>query len=669
MRTQRTLASNRANNLLALLILVIALVSIGVCGLLWGSWTRLALAPTATPTPTDAPPPTGTPDRAGTRVAQEIMTQIATRQVVGSAEPSAGSTPTPTPTSGSVVLLPVAPNSSSTPIAAATAVIATPTAITGMIMLPVVRIDLTPTPTESPTLAPTPTETPTNIATPEFTPTLEPTLTPTLEAIVPTLTFTPPPSPTATPTTFSVGQLTGLISGLGATMREGPSSVYNTTRTLGGGVEVTLLGRDSTGEWVYVCCSDSQSGWVRQFFAQPTNNTLPDDAPDGADPNSVRWLRIQPPPAGSLLPPQSPAVPANAYPLMRYDHTNAAFVSTIPQFPLTSVWTLVPRAAQDLISPAVVSDRGVASYSNDGHLYSFTLINGDQRWRTSEFGSRITRAPAVRDAMIYVADEGGEAYAIEDLGNSAAVRWRRGVDYGTTRVVATTGINMLGDILIYGARNGNDFYLVALNRGDGNKRYEPIPVTGNELRYPAIGNQMVFVGNEFVQAIDVSNGDIIWQNTNVRNITAAPVYRSPGPIALAELYVVDGGNVLYVLDANTGRVELTLGTGEVVTGIAVNNEMIFLSGSGYVKAISRRDRNQLWRTAVSGEPVGGVIVSENIVLVVTNSGVIQQLRTADGGVIGTEAIGANVLAPAAVAGPYIVIPTAGNTLRVYTGAP
>ncbi|MEZ4658490.1 MAG: PQQ-binding-like beta-propeller repeat protein [Caldilineaceae bacterium] len=667
-----TQVSNRTNDLLALLMLVIALLGIGVCGLLWGSWTRLALAPTATPTATSAPLPTPTPDRAGTQVAQAVMTQIATRQLVVTPD----QTTVTTPTSANVVHLPVVSSSSSTPGPASTVLIATPSSTTETILLPVVRLDLTPTPTETPTVTPTeppPTATPTNIATPEITPTQVITATMTPVVAAPTATFTPPPTPTPTATTFTVGELKGRVDAGGATMYEGPGSHYNVIRQLNASVEVLLRARDATGEWVYVCCSDdSQSGWARQYYVQPIGNTLPDTAPEGADPNNVRWLPFRAAPVGLPLPPQSPAIPANAYPLARYDQTNAAFVPALPKFPLTLVSDTFADAAQELVSPAIVSDRGVSIYSNDGHLYNFTRENGNQRWRIREFANRIIQAPAVRDTMIYVADEGGNVYGVEDLNDNAAIRWNRPIVANAQPAIAMTGLNMLADYIFYGARNNaNEFYLMALNRTNGDLHETPVRIEGGLIRYPAIGNQLVFVGGgESVQAIDVSKVTPIWQNTTIKNSVVAPVFRSPGPVALAELYVVDAGNVLHVLDANTGReAGVSFQAGEAVSGIAVNDDMIFLSGPGYVKAISRKDRNQLWRAGVSGEPVGGIIVASDAVLATTNSGVIQLLRSADGANLGMEAMGVNVVAPPAVAGPYIIIPTSNNTLRVYTGVP
>ena len=668
---RHTQVSNRANDLLALLVLVIALLGIGVCGLLWGSWTRLALAPTATPTPTEALPPTPTPDRAGTQVAQAVMTQIATRQVAANPSPPRQTTPT----SDNVVLLPVAPNSSSTPIAASTAVIATSAPTPESILLPVVRLDPTSTPTETPTITPTeplPTATPTNIATPEITPTQIVTATATQAVDVPTPTFTPPPTPTPTPTIFIVGELKGRVDADGATMKEGPSSIYKDVTTLGASMDVLLRARDATGEWVYVCCStDNQSGWVRQHSVPLNGNTLPDNAPEGADPNNVRWLPFRAPPVGLGLPPQSPTILPNTYPLARYNENNTAFVPAIPQSSLSSIWNIYERAAQPFMSPAIVSDRGVIAYSGDGHLYSFTPENGDQRWRNNEFRAQITKAPAIRDTMIYLADDGGNAYGVEDLNNNAAVRWVRQVTANAQPAIAVTGLNMLADFIFYGARNSaNEFYLISLNRSDGSDHFTPVKIDGGQIRAPAIGNQLVFVGGEFVQAIDVSNGQTIWRNSDIKNIVVAPVYRSPGPIALAELYLVDQANVLHVLDANTGiPAGVSLSTNEAVTGIAVNDDMIFLSGPNYVKAISRKDRNQIWRVNVSGEPVGGIIVSANVVLAATNSGVIQILRAADGASMDTEAMGVNVITAPAVAGSYIVVPTTGNTLRVYTGAP
>ena len=152
--------------------------------------------------------------------------------------------------------------------------------------------------------------------------------------------------------------------------RAGPSNIYPEAGRLAARTGVKLLGRDSTGEWVYICCYNNEPRWVRQAYAQPKDNPMVTATPTvqnavatitptDINPNDVRWLPIQPV-ASSLepLPPPTP-VPADDYPLYRHDAGNRARVPNVPRPPLSYAWPSPGLAGNEFTSPVVVGGQSV----------------------------------------------------------------------------------------------------------------------------------------------------------------------------------------------------------------------------------------------------------------------------------------------------------------------
>jgi outer membrane protein assembly factor BamB len=158
-------------------------------------------------------------------------------------------------------------------------------------------------------------------------------------------------------------------------------------------------------------------------------------------------------------------------------------------------------------------------------------------------------------------------------------------------------------------------------------------------------------------AYDVNNGELVWENRTVQNIPTNPVYGSPGLNSLAELYVADGSNRIFALDANTGVELWNLDSGEGVTSLALNESTLFVAGNGYLKAFSRQNRNQLWRTPLFGGLVmGGPLVDATRALVVTESGNVYLLDNQNGSSIAGQTVTSFLGGAPALSGPWIFMP-------------
>ncbi len=102
---------------------------------------------------------------------------------------------------------------------------------------------------------------------------------------------------------------------------------------------------------------------------------------------------------------------------------------------------------------------------------------------------------------------------------------------------ALTSFNIYSDTLFLATGEGENHTLLALDRDNGAERWKR-ETNGPGLRYPVIGDQLVYAADSFVAAYDVIQGELVWENRNVQNIIAGPVYGSPGTHSLAELYVI-----------------------------------------------------------------------------------------------------------------------------------
>jgi outer membrane protein assembly factor BamB len=682
-------ARNRSAEIITISLLVAAFMLLGLGGMLWVVQARLAFGPTPTPTPTSGAPLTATPDFLATRVAEDFLTQQAYQMaLLGTLTPTPqentpfpppqeDDTPQPTNTPVTVRLpgvnVPFTPTPIETTAAdAAVSPLETPTSNT--INLPIV-VDSSPLATPTPAqVAELPTEEPTvEVPTPEP-PTATPTATLPVETATPTPTeILPTPSPTGTPIppgqSFVVASLQGVVEDRVASLRLGPSSIYTQVNQLEPGIRATILRRNPSGEWLYICCienrPDQQPVWVRQATMRARNNQLQNGAPEDSNPNDVRYLAIEPPPL-YLTPIPTPFPPApDDFPLSRYDRHGSGRVDQLPNPPLNPTWSQEARAGLGLNSPVAVAGSNILVGSLDSHLYSFERTTGTQRWRDDlcEDGCRqMTLAPMIYENEIFIADQNRTLWAFANP-NAPSQLWRV-----TIAQQPLTSFNIYSDTLFLATGEGSSHNLLALDRDNGALRWQRT-TEGPGLRYPVIGDQLVYAADGTVEAYDFFNGELVWKNSDVQNIIAGPVYASPGPSALAELYVVSNNNRIYALDANTGDEVWNIDNGENATHLAINENLLFVAGDGYVKAISRQDRNQRWRAPIiGGQIMGGPLVDANRVLVVTSAGTVHLFDNNSGSAISVPSIGAQAGGGPAVSGAYLFVPGTDGRLYAYVGS-
>jgi len=632
--------SDRTIAVLVAIIIVTLAVLLAIVGVTWAVRTELLFAPTPTPTATPGTPAPPTPDFRATRVVEDMLTQEAYASAIGFITPTVLQPPPP----GGALLPIIGAPDEATPQALPPS--PTPSPTMSDVLLPVVS---NPGQTAIAPATPTPIQPPSNIVATSLPPT--PTFTATPIPVQPTSTPTSlilSPTPTATEIARVAELRAQVTPNGGAILRVGPGALYTSKGSLAQGTEIRLQGRTESGEWVYGCCApnDNSAFWIRQADAPPAGNDLGDAIPTSESPDDVRWLGVHPLDQALTPMPSPTPIPAADYPLYRRDPSNQGQVARLPRPPLQSVWPPYQPGGV-FASPVAIAGMDVLASSTDGHIYSVDRVGGNQRWR-SLLDNNVQQAAAVVDDNVYLIDEQGQLYDLSIQGGEQ--RWQ--VNIGAKPL---SGVNIVDKYLLASVDVGGQHQLMMFERGNGAKVAE-FSTTGAFLQYPAVGDQLVYAADGDVWALDVFGALAeVWKYTNLGNITAPPLYIRPGVRATAELYVADETGRVASLDANTGRELWIYQSGDVVTGMAVDDERLFLSGNGFVKAISRQERTDLWRVTTDGAVLGGPIVGDGEAFIVTETGDVRYLDAEDGGQILVAPGPPTTIAPGAVAGDWIFL--------------
>ncbi len=538
---------------------------------------------------------------------------------------------------------------------------------------------------------PEPTATPTETLAPTATP---PDITAAAPSETPIATFTPagtpivtpgPPAAAATPTPASTGipfvddDMKAFMA-VQADFRLGPSTIFTATDTLGANEEISLRGRDNPGEWVYVCCVDDDDdnqerdnlAWVRQVSVRIQGNELGgvEEGDEGYfDRNQARWLPVVAPRFDLRPLPTVTAPPVNVFPLHRYTPDNRGQLTSLPDLSSAQkLWSVEPETGGSLLSPLVVSGSYVYAGSSDSHIYAWDRVNGSQAAR-HQLPANVSVAPAYDDGLVYVAAENGYIYALQDPINEQPI-WS--YQMGSPPL---TGINVFSRTLFVGISG----QLLAVDGEDGSL-VGSLPNSADPL-YPTIGGQLLFVYNGNLIAYDIMTlleedaENIVWQ-LPIGSAQVIPVYSSPGIESQAELFVAGTNNHIFNIDANTGVINWDEDNEEAITSFAVNDNTLFIAGDGYIKARTRAaaedvDSNPvLWRTAIAGRVLDGLLVNNNRIIAFSQSGNVLYLDATNGYVLNTlVTYPAQPTAAGAVSGNYVYVPGQNGKLYGYQQTP
>jgi outer membrane protein assembly factor BamB len=362
--------------------------------------------------------------------------------------------------------------------------------------------------------------------------------------------------------------------------------------------------------------------------------------------------------------------------LARYDAANTGRVPVLPSGSLTKLWPLDPKDNQGgnaFTSPLVVlGTETVIGYNADGNVYSLFWDQGNQRWK-SALQPEVRLAPTLAGRTIHMLN-GSSLTSLADQGGSAALT------PSPTALPNTplTPINVWFNTLLLGVGDGGDARLLALRRENPADQRAFEPPSGT-IYLPAVGQETIYIGADRLYAIDANLFDrtvqeTIWSTPDgFGPITAAPVYAYPGVLALAELYVASGNRVI-ALDANTGATIWTYDFGLPVTDLAVNETSVVIVGSNQMHLVPRNQTNlnqvaRQWAANVAGAVKGGPLITDLMILLVTEDGGILLYDIANGNLVDAgQNLGQSVAGGPAVSSGRIFV-AAGNAVHAFQRNP
>lgn len=147
-----------------------------------------------------------------------------------------------------------------------------------------------------------PNVTPNLIFPPPPTATLTDTPPPPTPTFTPVPTETPIPTPTFTPTPFVIVE-SGLVN-----MRQGPGANYPLVAPLAPNIPVTIVGRNTLGDWYQICCVNGGNAWVPATHVRVVN-----------DVSAVQLMSADPAPTPTFTPTatETPTATPYIYPFER----------------------------------------------------------------------------------------------------------------------------------------------------------------------------------------------------------------------------------------------------------------------------------------------------------------------------------------------------------------
>ncbi len=215
--------------------------------------------------------------------------------------------PTFTPTAESVeAIIIVTPPSGSTP---------------GVITIPPgadPSVFVVPPPTETPTATQTPTPDPLASPTETVVALITPAAPPGATAPPPPTPLPPTPTQSATPTetpspTVTLTPTPFIVLDAGSTaLREGPGLEFPLVAELGPEIPITVVGRNTEGTWLQLCCVNGNAVWVAATGVRVVNDVSAVPLVQGGEPPTPTWT-----PTATETPTVTPTPTSTPYPFER----------------------------------------------------------------------------------------------------------------------------------------------------------------------------------------------------------------------------------------------------------------------------------------------------------------------------------------------------------------
>jgi outer membrane protein assembly factor BamB len=350
----------------------------------------------------------------------------------------------------------------------------------------------------------------------------------------------------------------------------------------------------------------------------------------GAAGTGIAWLLRSPAPQTSS-PPPSPTAPITSavphptnYTVFGFDPQHTHFNSVEQTLSVTNVPHLVPywkapTGATITSSPAVFNGL-VYIGSDDGKLYAFDAITGQQHWAALT-GGRVYSSPAVDNGIVYVGSADSKLYAFDAI--TGNLRWSAHTGnqiYSSPTVV--NGIVYVGSF---------DTKLYAFGATTGNLLWST-PTDSYIISSPAVASNVIYIGSGGgkLYALNATTGAHLWSTQVGDRIGSSPA------VAAGVVYVGSTDHNLYALNATTGNILWHVSTGDsIYSSPAVAHGAIYIgSNDHYLYAFSTTGK-QRWSVLTYSYVWSSPTVANGVVYVGSWDGKLYAVNATTGKVLWT----------------------------------
>lgn len=299
------------------------------------------------------------------------------------------------------------------------------------------------------------------------------------------------------------------------------------------------------------------------------------------------------------------------------------FVDTQLPASMAVAWQNTPDPkAYHITSPAAYN--GVLYFGCGPHVYALSCATGAQIWKypTTDDDSQqdFNAPPVVEDGVVYIGCDDGKLYALD------AKTGENQMQFAATGAIEAAPVIAGGNIYF----GSTDNYLYAFRLKDQHPLWgSQFRVNGSISTAPAVAGEDVYFGDESGTVYDANTatGRIRWSYKSISGLLlGTPVFESDNIFIAANRSVT-------ALVARSGAVKwsATLPS-EVSAPLAVGgpDDLAYAATSDdIVYAISSRGRTE-WQTKVGDSVEAPLVLTQNLLLVGTTSGVLYGLSPESG---------------------------------------
>ncbi|MGN0187108.1 MAG: PQQ-binding-like beta-propeller repeat protein [Paludibacteraceae bacterium] len=277
------------------------------------------------------------------------------------------------------------------------------------------------------------------------------------------------------------------------------------------------------------------------------------------------------------------------------------------------------KTAQRIAAAPMVARNKVLFGSGDNNIYCLDATDGRLLWKCPT-GQAVCATPIVVDDVAFVGSGDANMRAVNV--ESGAVLW----GYNEPKGFIQTAAAVCGNNVVFGA---HDKTLYAVDATFGNHVWQ-CALPGNPTTAPYVAGEQMFVvtDNGRLVAVDVANGQIVWQSPENEKFIASLALSADGRTLYARtnkgrFYAIDA--TIKTFDVRWKREELYAADTNPCAIGCDDRMLVFATRNGLIIALDATDGHTLWQHKVGNTGVNAIVPIGADWLLTTLDGLVVRL--------------------------------------------